>query len=446
MPPKVAVVGAGISGLVCAYQLQKKGIEVTVFEKDALPGGRMSCLEKKGLCFDAGANFFVDNYKTLKGYCCELGIEHKWQPLKSGKIYGFSEGRIHQLSLSLNALIFYLKPVPFLQRLKLIYLLYTLAKTPIKGSFYNLTELTSLDQTNAYDYVLEHVGKEAADHVIDSFTSTYQFHGAKDISLAAMIALLHEMVTHNSEFAAYQTIGGMRQIPIALAEKLHCLFSCEVNEVRTLPNGVIVKSSRGEEQFDAVVLAATANTSREILKDPTAKQREFLSQVRYAPTIMVSFLVPEELMKAIYLVMVPFIEGGKICIYSSEGVKGEHFQRDGLVVVNAALHSAYAEEIFADSDEIIFGKVRDEIKRICPYLQDCDCIQDHLLIRWQTAMPIFSHGYLREVESFLKDGQGERSVFLCGDYLNSPWTEGSARCGERVAEALYSLQMQLPRP
>ncbi|MEX1012700.1 MAG: FAD-dependent oxidoreductase [Waddliaceae bacterium] len=445
MRPKIAVVGAGISGLVCAYQLQKKGADVSVFEKEALPGGRMSCLEKNGLCYDAGANFFVDNYKTLKGYCRELGIDEKWQPLRNGQIYGFSEGEIHPLSLSLNTLIFYLRPVPFVQRLKLLYLLHSLANTPLEGTFYNLTELTSLDQTNAYDYVLQHVGKQAADHVIDSFTSTYQFHGAKEISLAAMVGLIREMVEHNAEFAAYQTVGGMRQIPMALAEKLNCTFNCEVHEVVSQANGVVVKSDQGDLLYDTVVLATTANVTRKILRDPTEKQIEFLSQVRYAPTIMVSFIVPEELMKDIYLVMVPFVESRKICIYSNEGVKGKHFQKEGHSVVNAALHSSYAEKIFTDSDEIIFDKVKEELKRLCPYLKECGSIQNHLLTRWKTAMPVFSHGYLSQVEKFLNDGQGERGVFLCGDYLNSPWTEGSARCGERVADALYSLQMQLPR-
>ncbi|MEZ4607271.1 MAG: FAD-dependent oxidoreductase, partial [Deinococcales bacterium] len=36
---KVAVVGAGPAGLVCAGELAKKGYDVTIFEKRSLPGG-----------------------------------------------------------------------------------------------------------------------------------------------------------------------------------------------------------------------------------------------------------------------------------------------------------------------------------------------------------------------------------------------------------------------
>lgn len=40
--PKVAVIGAGISGLICARVLVEHGMEVTVFEKSRGIGGRMS--------------------------------------------------------------------------------------------------------------------------------------------------------------------------------------------------------------------------------------------------------------------------------------------------------------------------------------------------------------------------------------------------------------------
>jgi phytoene dehydrogenase-like protein len=38
-PAKVAVIGAGISGLACAYRLQQFGLEVPVFESNSAAGG-----------------------------------------------------------------------------------------------------------------------------------------------------------------------------------------------------------------------------------------------------------------------------------------------------------------------------------------------------------------------------------------------------------------------
>ena len=55
---KVAVVGAGLSGLSCAAALVRGGSEVQVFEKARGPGGRMSTRRRDEQTFDHGAQFF----------------------------------------------------------------------------------------------------------------------------------------------------------------------------------------------------------------------------------------------------------------------------------------------------------------------------------------------------------------------------------------------------
>ncbi|KAL4579926.1 hypothetical protein LXL04_016097 [Taraxacum kok-saghyz] len=61
---KVAVIGAGISGAVCASNLAKNGISVTIFESARGPGGRMSrrreiADDDRELYFDHGAPYFT---------------------------------------------------------------------------------------------------------------------------------------------------------------------------------------------------------------------------------------------------------------------------------------------------------------------------------------------------------------------------------------------------
>ncbi|XP_050218807.1 uncharacterized protein LOC126669392 [Mercurialis annua] len=63
---KVAVIGSGISGAVCASTLAKNGLSVTLFESARGPGGRMSRRREitedgKELLFDHGAPFFTVN-------------------------------------------------------------------------------------------------------------------------------------------------------------------------------------------------------------------------------------------------------------------------------------------------------------------------------------------------------------------------------------------------
>ena len=56
---KVAVIGAGISGLSCATQLKKLGFEVKVFEKSHSPSGRMSNRRGEDWMADHGAQYFT---------------------------------------------------------------------------------------------------------------------------------------------------------------------------------------------------------------------------------------------------------------------------------------------------------------------------------------------------------------------------------------------------
>lgn len=48
MSKKIAVIGAGVAGLASAIRLQHEGYEVEIFEKEAIPGGKMNRIEKDG--------------------------------------------------------------------------------------------------------------------------------------------------------------------------------------------------------------------------------------------------------------------------------------------------------------------------------------------------------------------------------------------------------------
>ena len=74
---KVVVVGAGISGCVCAYRLAEQGHDVVLVEKGRGVGGRMSTRRMAGARIDHGAQFFTaksDNFKKI----IEQGIKNNF--------------------------------------------------------------------------------------------------------------------------------------------------------------------------------------------------------------------------------------------------------------------------------------------------------------------------------------------------------------------------------
>ena len=66
MNQKIAIIGAGAAGLLCAKKLSACGFNPLVFDKGANPGGRLSTRRIDGGVFSHGACSFPD-FKNFKG-------------------------------------------------------------------------------------------------------------------------------------------------------------------------------------------------------------------------------------------------------------------------------------------------------------------------------------------------------------------------------------------
>jgi phytoene desaturase len=58
MPQRVLVIGAGFAGLAAATSLADKGYDVTLLEKNSLPGGRARVFNANGFTFDMGPSWY----------------------------------------------------------------------------------------------------------------------------------------------------------------------------------------------------------------------------------------------------------------------------------------------------------------------------------------------------------------------------------------------------
>lgn len=102
----VAVIGAGMSGLIAARTLQDHGVTVTVFEKSSGRGGRMSTRRSHRGSFDHGAQYFTardDRFLRYVQSWTEQGLVAKWPDGDRGsaqKIVVLSNGVIQSESNS----------------------------------------------------------------------------------------------------------------------------------------------------------------------------------------------------------------------------------------------------------------------------------------------------------------------------------------------------------
>ena len=105
---KVAVIGAGLTGLTTAYYLKKAGIDVHIYEKSERPGGVIHTYIENGFTFEAGPNSGVlsrvEAAELIEDLADECTLEvadetakarwiwknGKWEPLPSGLIGGIT--------------------------------------------------------------------------------------------------------------------------------------------------------------------------------------------------------------------------------------------------------------------------------------------------------------------------------------------------------------------
>jgi len=81
MPHSCAIVGAGLSGLLAARNLQSAGWEVALFDKGRSAGGRVATRRSEGAVFDYGAQFFTVRDERFGRMVAEWeaeGIVREW--------------------------------------------------------------------------------------------------------------------------------------------------------------------------------------------------------------------------------------------------------------------------------------------------------------------------------------------------------------------------------
>lgn len=84
-PSSVVVVGAGLAGLACAYELSQRGFAVTLLEKSPLLGGKIASWQinvgDEAFKMEHGFHGFFPQYYNLNGLVAELDIKANFRSL-----------------------------------------------------------------------------------------------------------------------------------------------------------------------------------------------------------------------------------------------------------------------------------------------------------------------------------------------------------------------------
>jgi oxygen-dependent protoporphyrinogen oxidase len=175
---KVAVIGAGISGLACAYHLKQLGIPCLVFEARERPGGVIATIRRNGFLFETGPQcprFPQSVWQLVR----DLNLETEFVAGDPGaKRYILRNGRLHRAPFSPAGLIT-TRLMGFGSKLRILTEVFGSSRPPVN------------EETLAA-FVQRKFGAEVLDYLVDPLISTVFFGDAHKMGMESAFPALVE--------------------------------------------------------------------------------------------------------------------------------------------------------------------------------------------------------------------------------------------------------------
>ncbi len=201
---RIAIIGAGISGLSTAYAIEQQaaaaGLEVSVevLERDERTGGKIWSIKDEGYLCEWGPNGFLDSKPMTLELCDQLGIKDDLERSNDNarKRFIYSEGMLHRLP----------ENGPMFLQSKLIS---WPGKLRLAGEMVIPKRTDGADETLA-DFARRRLGAEALDKLIGPMVSGIFAGNPEQMSLQSCFPRIHELE---------QEYGGLLKAMIRLARQ-----------------------------------------------------------------------------------------------------------------------------------------------------------------------------------------------------------------------------------
>jgi oxygen-dependent protoporphyrinogen oxidase len=296
------VIGGGISGLVCAYALNKTGINAVVLEASSRAGGMICSERRAGFLLELGPQSFSGN-AGLRALCEELEIvDQLLQAPANAPRYVLINGVLKAVPLNPTAML-------------TSSLLSTRTKWKIARDAFGSTRASESDESVA-DFVRRKFSDELLDRLVAPFVSGIYAGDPERLSLRSAFPQLHEAeksagsVIRGTIRASKAKQGpreratllsfrdGNATLVRALAAKLGSKLRLGAKVLGVTPDReagesgfeLRVRHAGGEENLIAgrLVLATPADVAGVLLRDVNEAFEPVLGSIEYAPVAVVS--------------------------------------------------------------------------------------------------------------------------------------------------------------
>jgi oxygen-dependent protoporphyrinogen oxidase len=477
---RVAIIGAGISGLAAAHRLREldPSLDLVLLEASDRVSGVIRTSQEQDFCLEHGPDSFLTQVPWGVDLCRRLGLANDLVPtsLQQQAVYVVCRGRLHALPAGLAIM------AP--QRLWPIVvspILSLRGKLRLAGEYFVPPRRQPADESLA-QFAARRLGREAFERLVQPLASGIYMGSPDKLSVRATFPRFVEMEEKHgglirgaraqrasakgSATSAWQngTDGrpltmfvalrrGMEQLPQAIAARLPAEtihLNRPVQELTRLPEGrwqivaVAGPDKTHAELFDAVILATSARAAGQLIQAAAPDLSAELRAIDHTSCLVVNLAFRRDQVKHpldAFGFVSPRIEQRLVtaCTFCSSKFAGR--APDGWCLLRAFLGGASQPEVLDWPEERIRRTILAELGELLGVHGEPGLLQ---IQRWRHTMPQYELGHLERVARI------RRMLTDCGGLAlagNAYGGAGIAHCihsGEQAAEEVVG-QLQSNR-
>ena len=472
---KAVVIGAGITGLACAFRLQQFGIRALILEASDKPGGVISTVRRNGFLFEAGPQCprFPKSVWTLVR---ELGLEEEFVAGDPrAKRYILRNGELHRASFSAGGLLT-TTLVGFKSKYRLLSEVFRRSHPPAR-------------EESLAEFVGRKFGSEVLDYLVDPVISTIFFGDSQKMGVHSAFPQLVEWEQNHGSVVrgavqayrakrdsktksaekgraanasnlksrdlhvtdALPSLGsfkeGMGTLVESLARKLAEDLRCgtQVKSVGARNDGDDgkpgwrVHSSDGEEiNADAIVVATPAYAAVQLLAESAPKLSSLLAGIEHAAMDVVSSAFARRQVGHPldgFGFMVPRREGlHTICTFWNSSLFSSQAPAGAVVMTSFAARDRDGD-LSEVSDNLLLQQVEAENAVV---LGISGAPIDRMAWKYPRALPQYNVGQAQRVKEIREALRELPGFFLAGNYLTGRSIGDCVESGFQAAELLHS--------
>lgn len=430
---KIAIIGAGYTGLVAALKLAEAGKQVVIYERGNVIGGLASDFMVEGASLERAYHHLFKTDVHIITMAEELGVgdKLKWH---DSSVSLFYDGVLYPFKGALDLIRF--KPLSFINRIRAGLVVLYLQKTN------NWQKLQSI---SAYDWMLKAAGKQVTkviwEPLLKGKFDTYY----NKVSMAWLWARIHiraQSREPGGEKLGYFE-GGFQTFTDALHQKLQSLgviikTGVEIDKISNAPSGgvTITFADKTTAAYSSCIATTPSHVFAKLIQGNANIEKNYLARldsIKYLGARLLIFSSEQEISPYYWHnindLTLPFL----VFIHHTKLIKKENYGNKYIYYL--ATYVPHNHELFTCEDKKLEATWFEALKQIFPDFDESMVREKHFF-RFANAQHIVDTTYVSKIPNIDTPLDNVYLSNFSQIYPEDRGTNYAVREGVRVAEYL----------